>query len=127
MALRMECHRVIYHDTQQIQRELDDLDISLTPDFTDCMKLLNRAEKKVHNLNDDSLMDLPSTTNYRNNDDFIDDYKSKDIPEYKSNDRLLDDIPSSRPYSSLPESGMSEDPLYILSAGKEYRLLSFLS
>lgn len=93
-----------FDDTQQIQRELDDLDISLTPDFTDCMKLLNRAEKKVHNLNDDSLMDLPSTTNYRNNDDFIDDYKSKDIPEYKSNDRLLDDIPSSRPYSSLPES-----------------------
>lgn len=35
-------------DTQVIENELDELNISLTPDFTDCMKLLNRAEKKVH-------------------------------------------------------------------------------
>ena len=35
-------------DTQTIQSELDDLNISLTPELSDCMKLLNRAEKKVH-------------------------------------------------------------------------------
>lgn len=35
-------------DTQTIQTELSDLDISMTPELTDCMKLLNRAERKVY-------------------------------------------------------------------------------
>ncbi|XP_076446531.1 uncharacterized protein LOC143283953 [Babylonia areolata] len=34
-------------DTQTIQTELKDLDISMTPELSDCLKLLNRAEKKV--------------------------------------------------------------------------------
>ncbi|XP_071127035.1 uncharacterized protein LOC143042569 isoform X1 [Mytilus galloprovincialis] len=88
-----------FDDTQQIQRELDDLDISLTPDFTDCMKLLNRAEKKVHNLNDDSSMDLPSKT-YQNTDNFVDDYKTKDLHDFKSRDSLLDDIGTYIPEST---------------------------
>ncbi|KAL5011443.1 hypothetical protein ScPMuIL_009994 [Solemya velum] len=39
-------------DTQVIEGELDDLNISHTSDFTDCLKLLNRAEKKVHRMED---------------------------------------------------------------------------
>ncbi|XP_053400293.1 ORC ubiquitin ligase 1-like isoform X2 [Mercenaria mercenaria] len=35
-------------DTHYIESELDELNISLTPEFTDCMKILNRAEKNVH-------------------------------------------------------------------------------
>lgn len=35
-------------DTQYIESELDELNISVTPEFTDCMKILNRAEKNVH-------------------------------------------------------------------------------
>ncbi|KAL8616780.1 hypothetical protein ACOMHN_017817 [Nucella lapillus] len=34
-------------DTQTIQTELKDLDISVTPELSDCLKLLNRAERKV--------------------------------------------------------------------------------
>lgn len=39
-------------NTQDIEGELDDLNISHTSDFTDCLKLLNRAEKKVHRMED---------------------------------------------------------------------------
>ncbi|KAK6172986.1 hypothetical protein SNE40_016530 [Patella caerulea] len=35
-------------DTGAIKTELDELNISLTPELSDCMKLLNRAEKNVH-------------------------------------------------------------------------------
>ena len=37
-------------DTQTIQTELNDLDISVTPELSDCLKLLNRAEKKIYNI-----------------------------------------------------------------------------
>ncbi|ESO99960.1 hypothetical protein LOTGIDRAFT_158127 [Lottia gigantea] len=35
-------------DTGQIKSELDELNISMTPELSDCMKLMNRAEKNVH-------------------------------------------------------------------------------
>ncbi|KAK7097189.1 uncharacterized protein [Littorina saxatilis] len=35
-------------ETQSIQTELNDLDISMTPELSDCLKLLNRAERKIH-------------------------------------------------------------------------------
>lgn len=45
-------------DTQTIQTELNDLDISVTPELSDCLKLLNRAEKKIYNT------DCPTHTTY---------------------------------------------------------------
>ena len=48
-------------DTQCIESELDELNISLTPEFTDCMKILNRAEKNVH-VRDPVLDDYTSRT-----------------------------------------------------------------
>ncbi|XP_061164194.1 pneumococcal serine-rich repeat protein-like [Saccostrea echinata] len=62
----------VLDDTEVIQSELDDLDISITPDFTDCMKLLNRAEKKV------SLGTQPTPYSSSRNDEFLDDYRVKD-------------------------------------------------
>ncbi|WAQ99681.1 OBI1-like protein [Mya arenaria] len=41
-------------DTQYIESELDELNISLTPEFTDCMKILNRAEKNVNTRDSDT-------------------------------------------------------------------------
>lgn len=47
-------------DTQYIESELDELNISVTPEFTDCMKILNRAEKNVHtHVSDNGGNDLP--------------------------------------------------------------------
>ena len=53
-------------DTQYIESELDELNISLTPEFTDCMKILNRAEKNVHTRDTDS-------------EDFTPKYKSSTV------------------------------------------------
>ncbi|KAL4230309.1 hypothetical protein ACF0H5_010692 [Mactra antiquata] len=52
-------------DTLHIESELDELNISLTPEFTDCMKILNRAEKNVHKT-------VPDVT------DNLDKYRSMD-------------------------------------------------
>ncbi|KAK3100788.1 hypothetical protein FSP39_025363 [Pinctada imbricata] len=94
-------------DTEAIENELDDLDISLTPDFTDCMKLLNRAEKKVHSdfskkdpRDEDSLLG-----NLQSADDFLSEYKPSQRLQTKSD--FSDDFkPPSRTgqYSSLPDS-----------------------
>ncbi|XP_069129850.1 ORC ubiquitin ligase 1-like isoform X2 [Argopecten irradians] len=69
-------------DTQVIQSELDELDISLTPDFTDCMKLLNRAEKKVHSHGDEEEEDMESepVDVYRSSKDYLGNYRSKVDP-----------------------------------------------
>ena len=48
-------------DTNYIESELDELNISLTPEFTDCMKLLNRAEKKVQGGSDLNFDDNPTS------------------------------------------------------------------
>ncbi|XP_067663297.1 ORC ubiquitin ligase 1-like [Haliotis asinina] len=48
-------------DTQTIRSELDDLNISLTPELSDCMKLLNRAEKKTHSV-EGPVQDTAGTT-----------------------------------------------------------------
>ncbi|XP_062612125.1 serine-rich adhesin for platelets-like isoform X2 [Saccostrea cucullata] len=85
----------VLDDTEMIQSELDDLDISITPDFTDCMKLLNRAEKKV------SLGTQPTTYSASRNDEFLDDYRVKDT--YRS-DPLFSDKKSTDPVRSLPEN-----------------------
>ncbi|XP_060084286.1 serine-rich adhesin for platelets-like [Ylistrum balloti] len=67
-------------DTQAIQSELDELDISLTPDFTDCMKLLNRAEKKVSSHGDEEEEDMDSEAVYRPTKDYLGNYRSKVDP-----------------------------------------------
>lgn len=55
-------------DTQYIESELDELNISVTPEFTDCMKILNRAEKNV-NIRDPGIDEfssrLPSSVDTR--------------------------------------------------------------
>lgn len=50
-------------DTQTIQTELNDLDISVTPELADCLKLLNRAEKKVYNTDCPALTTQAGTLN----------------------------------------------------------------
>lgn len=100
----------VLDDTEAIQSELDDLDISITPDFTDCMKLLNRAEKKV------SLGTQPSTysnsrkDNYKD-DEYLDDYRMKDT--YRS-DPLFSDTKSSDP--GRPQSDSKYTSKYYTSS-----------
>lgn len=55
--------KVDLDDTIHIESELGDLDISLTPELSDCMKLLNRAEKKVHHR--DSDLEEDNITGYK--------------------------------------------------------------
>ena len=55
-------------DTIHIESELGELDISLTPELSDCMKLLNRAEKKVHHRDSDLEDDLTGYTSTKNTD-----------------------------------------------------------
>ena len=50
-------------DTQAIQTELNDLDISVTPELSDCLKLLNRAEKKVYSTDSPTLSTQAGTLN----------------------------------------------------------------
>lgn len=99
----------VLDDTEAIQSELDDLDISITPDFTDCMKLLNRAEKKV------SLGTQPTTysssrkDNYKVDDEYLDDFRVKDT--YKS-DPLFSDTKSTDQVRSLPDSKYTSSKFY---------------
>ena len=58
--------KVDLDDTIHIESELGDLDISLTPELSDCMKLLNRAEKNVH---------------HRESDDDLIVHKPRKLPE----------------------------------------------
>lgn len=56
-------------DTQTIQSELNDLDISMTPELSDCLKLLNRAEKKVHHLDTDDSQRPSGSSGLKNKHD----------------------------------------------------------
>ena len=58
--------KVDLDDTIHIESELGELDISLTPELSDCMKLLNRAEKNVH---------------HRESDDDLIGHKSRKLPD----------------------------------------------
>ncbi|XP_033742017.1 uncharacterized protein LOC117328676 isoform X2 [Pecten maximus] len=99
-------------DTQVIQSELDELDISLTPDFTDCMKLLNRAEKKVHSHGDDEEEDMESepVDMYRSSKDYLGNYRSKVDPldhkdDLKSKpDAVVQDYKTRDDYKSYSKS-----------------------
>lgn len=70
-----------FDETQAIQSELDELDISVTPDFTDCMKLLNRAEKKVTQETLEGNMKPPR--------DYLADYRTNTDPVSLSSDVKL--------------------------------------
>ena len=100
--------------------KLDDLDISMTPDFTDCMKLLNRAEKKVNfdlgkpdtrESNDSLLSDLRSA------DDFLSEYKPSDRYSSKS-DPLTKDYRSSSKEDQFASEGKYSSKYY---TGEDYK------
>ena len=61
--------KVDLDDTIHIESELGELDISLTPELSDCMKLLNRAEKKVHHRDSDLEDDLTGYKSVKGNED----------------------------------------------------------
>ena len=53
-----------FNSTRAINAELDDLDITVTPEISDCLKLFNAAEKKVEKRraeSSDESFELPST------------------------------------------------------------------
>ncbi|KAL3881042.1 hypothetical protein ACJMK2_033242 [Sinanodonta woodiana] len=98
-------------DTQVIESELDDLNISMTPDFRDCMKLLNRAEKKVNKVSsfEDDLFDSKSSdadykaptegSKYKPSPDL--DYNAPgDSTKYKTNDAGIHASTGSVKYNS---------------------------
>ena len=93
--------RVDLDDTIHIESELGELDISLTPELSDCMKLLNRAEKKVHHRDSDP------------EDDDITGYKSRRTNEvdmeYKSSGTRTSDIDNAYRASTSRISGIDSD------------------
>ncbi|XP_022323053.2 uncharacterized protein LOC111124476 isoform X2 [Crassostrea virginica] len=101
----------VLDDTEAIQSELDDLDISITPDFTDCMKLLNRAEKKV-NLGTQPSTYSSSRKDNNKEEEYYDDYRAKDA--YRS-DPLFPDAKSTESGRSLPENKFSSSKYYTSS------------
>ncbi|XP_060586364.1 uncharacterized protein LOC132742089 isoform X2 [Ruditapes philippinarum] len=76
-------------DTHYIESELDELNISLTPEFTDCMKILNRAEKNVHTRDIDPVTD--------------------DVPKYRSTDTDMDTAFRSSTGSIGQRNGVGDD------------------
>ncbi|XP_021365604.1 uncharacterized protein LOC110458283 isoform X2 [Mizuhopecten yessoensis] len=101
-------------DTQLIQSELDELDISLTPDFTDCMKLLNRAEKKVNSHGEEEEeedMDSEPVDVYRSKKDYLGNYRSKvgpldhkdDLKSYSKPDPVTQDYKVRDDFKSYSE------------------------
>ncbi|KAK3611409.1 hypothetical protein CHS0354_034856 [Potamilus streckersoni] len=103
-------------DTQIIESELDDLNISMTPDFRDCMKLLNRAEKKVNKVSsfEDDLFDSKSSdadykaqtegSKYKPSAD-LDYGVPGDRTKYKTNDAGIHASTGSAKYSSNGDFG----------------------
>ena len=101
--------KVDLDDTIHIESELGDLDISLTPELSDCMKLLNRAEKNVHHReSDDDLMvhkprKLPEVNvGYRSTSSRETDL---DLP-YRTSSSRSSDIGSDHGHSSVRSNDM---------------------
>ncbi|XP_071088027.1 uncharacterized protein [Haliotis cracherodii] len=117
-------------DTQTIRSELDDLNISLTPELSDCMKLLNRAEKKTHNT-EGYVQDTGGTRT----DIALDNYSSQQsqllsptlttatVHPYRSNPDSLFSLQEQEYYSKFrPNPNMQTAPH---NSGSSYSTLAF--